>query len=89
MDSCEVNNVAEEGSFQEIYESMQEDSYWMRFFRRPCCPTPNPEEASTMLTMLSLQIDRDPSFTDEEKAKLKEIVESRKEWYPESGICYR
>lgn len=89
MDSCEIENAAEENSFQEVYDAMQEDPYWIRFFCRPCCPAPNQEEAIIKLNMLQLQVDRDDSFTDDEKEQLKAVIESRKEWYPTSGICHR
>lgn len=89
MDSCNIETSPEAESFEELYEGMQDDKYWIRFFCRPCCPAPDLEGAITMLDLLSIQVDGDARFADDEKAKIKELIEQRKEWYPKSGICRR
>ena len=74
-------------SFNEIYDAMQEDRYWIRFFVRPCCPAPRLDVAIERLDKLMTEVDARTDFTDEQKDQIKEIIEARKEWYPTSGLC--
>lgn len=89
MDACSVNaritNVAE--SFDEIYEAMQDDKYWIRFFVRPCCPAPSPDVAIDRLDKLKAEVDARQDFTSEQKHKIFDVIEARKAWYPTSGLC--
>ena len=87
MQECKVEGQAIESVYDQLVNEMQSDSYWIRFFVRPCCPAPNLEGACSMLDHLKSDVDARDDFTDEQKATLHEIIESRKEWYPTSGLC--
>ena len=87
MDSCEINTRSNASSFQDLYDEMQKDTYWIRLFCRPCCPAPDVEGAIKTLDKLGDEVRANPSFSDEERDRLLELVEERKEWYPHSGLC--
>lgn len=89
MASCAtgVPAPAQEGSFDELWAAMQEDSYWIRFFVRPCCPAPALDGAVEMLDKLRGEVMAQDSFTDDQKQQLAALIEARKEWYPTSGLC--
>lgn len=84
---CAVGGDKVEGAFQELYDAMQKDSYWIRFFVRPCCPAPSYEGACERLDKLSDEALAREDFTDEQKGRLAELIESRKAWYASSGLC--
>lgn len=87
MDSCRIESATEEVSFESMYEGMQKDSYWIRFFCRPCCPAPELEGAIGMLDKLAAEVNANATLSDEEKSRIVELIEARKEWYPTSGLC--
>lgn len=87
MDSCKVDTRRNASSFQELYDEMQKDTYWIRLFCRPCCPAPDVEGAIKTLDKLGNEIKANSTFSDEEKDRLLQLVEERKEWYPHSGLC--
>lgn len=84
---CAVGADKVEGSFQDLRDAMQKDSYWIRFFVRPCCPAPSLEGACERLDKLADEARAREDFTDEQKDQLAEIIESRKAWYASSGLC--
>ena len=87
MDECKIGSQTEGASFDELIEAMGDDLYWVRFFARPCCPAPDVEGAVAMLDRLAGEVDANGAFTPDQKQKLREVIESRKEWYPKSGLC--
>ena len=87
MDECRIDGHTEGAQFDELVEAMQDDLYWIRFFARPCCPAPDFEGAIGMLDRLAGEVDARRDFTPEQKRALHEAIESRKEWYPASGLC--
>ena len=36
VDACEISPTQGASSFRELYDDMQKDTYWIRFFCRPC-----------------------------------------------------
>ena len=74
-------------SFDEVYDAMQDDKYWIRFFVRPCCPAPELEAAMERLDKLMAEVEARTDFTSEQKNQIQEIIEARKKWYPTSGLC--
>ena len=87
MDECRVDGATEGASFEELFEEMQGDLYWVRFFARPCCPAPDLEGAEGMLDRLKAEVDVREDFTPDQRARLREAIESRKAWYAGSGLC--
>ncbi len=84
---CAVGGNEVEGEFQELLAAMQKDSYWIRFFVRPCCPAPSLEGAREMLDKLIGEVRSHERFTDEQKDQLAAAIEERKTWYAGSGLC--
>lgn len=84
---CEIGTTPIESEFQTLYNEMQLDKYWIRFFVRPCCPAPSHEGACDMLDKLKGEVMSHDSFTEEQKEQLAATIESRKEWYGRSGLC--
>ncbi|MEI3377654.1 MAG: hypothetical protein V8R08_07515 [Coriobacteriales bacterium] len=87
MDACEVNPTQGAATFQELHDDMQKDTYWIRFFCRPCCPAPKLDGAIEMLDKLAGEVRANGDFDENEKQQLIELIEARKEWYPKSGLC--
>lgn len=87
MESCKIDNPMGTPSFKDLYEDMQTDAYWIRFFVRPCCPAPALDGAIEMLDKLSGEVMAQEGFTDEQKQQLASLIEARKDWYPASGLC--
>ena len=85
--ACEISTASINPDFLALYDEMQLDKYWIRFFVRPCCPAPSLEGACEMLDKLKGEVMEHESFTDEEKEQLAASIESRKEWYGKSGLC--
>lgn len=84
---CQISGFANDGLFQELHEEMQRDVYWIRFFVRPCCPAPSLEGAIERLDKLKGEVFEREDLSDEQKTGLAELIETRKEWYPTSGLC--
>ena len=87
MDECRIEGHTTDATFEELIEAMKDDLYWVRFFARPCCPAPDLEGANDMLDRLAGEVDARNDFSDDEKQALRSAIESRKEWYPTSGLC--
>ena len=87
MDECKVDGHTEGAKFDELVKAMEDDLYWVRFFARPCCPAPDLEGAESMLDRLAGEVQARTDFSDEEKQQLCEIIEARKAWYAQSGLC--
>ena len=52
VDACEISPTQGASSFRELYDDMQKDTYWIRFFCRPCCPAPKLDGAIEILVGL-------------------------------------
>ncbi len=87
VDACEISPTQGASSFRELYDDMQKDTYWIRFFCRPCCPAPKLDGAIEMLDKLAGEVRASGDFDDEEKQQLVGLIEARKQWYPKSGLC--
>ncbi len=68
VDACEISPTQGASSFRELYDDMQKDTYWIRFFCRPCCPDPKLDGAIEMLDKLADEVRASADFDDEEKA---------------------
>lgn len=86
MDECSIVNPHVDSSFDEVYEGMRGDAYWIRFFVRPCCPAPSIESAMNMLDRLTGEVRERDDFSDEQKQQLCALVDERRSWYPKSGL---
>ena len=87
MDECRIDGQTVDASYDELMEAMKDDLYWIRFFARPCCPAPDLKSACNMLDRLAGEVNASDSFTPEQKQTLCNVIESRKDWYPKSGLC--
>lgn len=87
MDECRIDGHTGGSSFEELIEAMGSDLYWVRFFARPCCPAPDLQGAKAMLDRLAGEVDAREDFSADQKQTLRDAIESRKEWYPHSGLC--
>ena len=67
VDACEISPTQGASSFRELYDDMQKDTYWIRFFCRPCCPAPKLDGAIEMLDKLADEVRASGDFDDEEK----------------------
>lgn len=78
---CEIVSIDGEESYEDLKEAMQAQTYWVRFFMRPCCPPPGESTARSLVEHLKLDIDARADFTEAQRADLKEIIDDRLEWY--------
>lgn len=68
VDACEISPTQGASSFRELYDDMQKDTYWIRFFCRPCCPAPKLDGAIEMLDKLADEVRASADFDDEESS---------------------
>lgn len=87
MEECRIDGHTEGSQFEELMEAMKDDLYWVRFFARPCCPAPDLESAERMLDRLAGEVEARSDFDAQQKRALCDTIESRKAWYPKSGLC--
>lgn len=78
---CEVITIGAEESYEDLKEAMKAQTYWVRFFMRPCCPPPGESTARSLVERLKLDIDARDDFTEEQRADLKGVIDGRLEWY--------
>ena len=78
---CEIVGIGKNESFEELMEAMAEQSYWVRFFMRPCCPPPGAESARNLIERLKLDIDARADLSDAQRDELKAVADQRLEWY--------
>lgn len=84
---CQTSGFVADEEFAALRDEMKKDTYWIRFFVRPCCPAPSLSGARDLLDKLKGEVAERADFTDEQKAELSELIEVRKEWYVTSGLC--
>ena len=87
---CETDvdqNVGLNSNFDELRAEMEKNIYWVRFFCRPCCPSPGVAGANKMLDRLRDEALESSEYTQSQKDELVEIIEQRRAWYPHSGLC--
>ena len=88
-EQCDIDAGAEvrECTFEELFEAMQPDKYWYKFFVRPCCPAPGKSTATAHCERLKGDLEARKDFTDEQRAQIAAIIDQRLEWYTNLGIC--
>ncbi len=42
---CEIPSPGDQESYEDLRDAMQSQTYWIRFFMRPCCPPPGEDTA--------------------------------------------
>lgn len=87
VDTCEIGGQTAGVDFDDLMAAMQDDMYWIRFFARPCCPAPDLNGAVDMLDRLKAEARGRADLSEEQRSRLCDVIESRKEWYPTSGLC--
>lgn len=87
MEACEVPEAFPGETFDEVFDAMQTDKYWINFFVRPCCPPPGAAQAKKSLEKRRDEVRQADQFSDDEKARLLEIIDSREAWYTASPFC--
>lgn len=88
MAECAVPTAFPGETFDEVYQAMQADKYWINFFVRPCCPAPGAEQALQMLDKRRDEVRARADYTDEQKAQLLDVIDQRQQWYVSSPFCH-
>lgn len=78
---CEIPTLDENASFEDLVASFNTQSYWVRFFMRPCCPAPGESTARSLVARLKADVDARGDFAEDEKATLKAMIDERLSWY--------
>lgn len=78
---CEIPSLGDQESYEDLRDAMQAQTYWVRFFMRPCCPPPGEDTARALIARLKDEIDERADMTDEQRADLKSIIDGRLDWY--------
>ena len=65
-------------SFEDVFDAMQEDKYWINFFVRPCCPPPGKRDAIKSLDKRRDEVRSHADYTDEQKEQLLAIIDERR-----------
>lgn len=87
VDACEISPTQGASSFRELYDDMQKDTYWIRFFCRPCCPAPKLDGAIEMLDKLADEVRASADFDDEEKQQLVGLIEPASSGIPNRAFA--
>lgn len=87
MNTCAIPKGLEGESFDEVFNAMQEDKYWINFFVRPCCPPPGKDAAIASLDKRRDEVRAHADYTDEQKEQLLAIIDERQNWYLASPFC--
>lgn len=87
MSGCAVPAGLGDEAFEDVYEAMQTDKYWINFFVRPCCAPPGKEDAAKSLDKRRDEVRQHPRYTDEQKETLLRIIDERQAWYASSPFC--
>ncbi len=78
---CEIPSPGDQESYEDLRDAMQSQTYWIRFFMRPCCPPPGEDTARALVERLKGEIDERSDMSVEQRADLKSIIDGRLEWY--------
>lgn len=81
---CEVpesDPVGHSDAFEDVLAGMQSQKYWINFFVRPCCPPPGARQAQTLLDKRRAEVSGHPTYTDEQKAQLLQLIDEGEAWY--------
>lgn len=78
---CEVPTVGQDASFEELMDAFGTQSYWVRFFMRPCCPAPGESTARDQIAHLKADLEAHEGLTEEERATLSKKIDEGLAWY--------
>lgn len=76
-----------DATFDSVLSTMQEDTYWINFFVRPCGPPPLEKEALDSLGKLRGQICARADFDESQKKQLLALIDAREAWYKRFPFC--
>ena len=74
---CEIPSLGDQESYEDLRDAMQAQTYWVRFFMRPCCPPPGEDAARSLVERLKGEIDERSDMSEEQRADLKSIIDGR------------
>lgn len=89
MTTCAVPKGLSDENFDNVYEAMQTDKYWINFFVRPCCPPPGLEAAVKQLDKRREEVRAHADYTNAQKEQLLAIIDERQEWYAKSPFAHK
>lgn len=89
MTTCAVPKGLADEKFEDVYEAMQTDKYWINFFVRPCCPPPGMETAIKQLDKRREEVRAHADYTDDQKTQLLAIIDERQDWYAQSPFAHK
>lgn len=81
-----TSNYLFEGSYEELVDEMGSDTFWVRFFIRPCCPRPDAKDADRYLDNLRKEIDAKEELDSAQKSTLFSLIDEGDRWY-KSKFC--
>lgn len=78
---CAIPQTSMNEPFEDLLDSFNSQSYWVRFFMRPCCPPPGEATARDQIDHLKSDIDSRQDLPKGQRDMLKHIADDRLEWY--------
>lgn len=81
-----TSNYLFEGTYDELASEMELDSFWMRFFIRPCCPKPDAKSVDRYLDNLRREIDANDELDSAQRCRLFSLIDEGEQWY-RSKFC--
>lgn len=81
-----TSNYLFEGSYEELVAELSADTFWMRFFIRPCCPKPDEKGADRYLDTLRQEIESKDELDSAQIGTLASLIDDGEHWY-KSRFC--
>lgn len=67
--------------FAEVEHDLQEQSFWIKLFIRPCCARPDERGARLKTQGLRSMLSGRSDFTAEQLSKLSALIDQGETWY--------
>lgn len=83
-----TSNFIFEGTYDELVSDMESDTFWIKFFIRPCCPKPDAKNADRHLNNLRKELDALSEIDSTQKSTLLSLVDKGGNWY-KTKFCAR